>query len=726
MKKIPFPIPLVLVLVLLTSALKGYGQLSRQDSLYHELKDADGKQRVDVLNQLAWELKYNNLSKSFVYTRQALNASHELAYSKGLMKACRGMAANHFISGQTDSAIFYAKQAIALAEKISDQFELGKNYNLLGISYRTSDNLMKALEYQDKAIEAFHSLGDSSEIYGSMHNKATTYEMMMDYHEALKIYQEVLDFELRRGNDEGISRTTMQMGFIAEKNKDIFNAFRYFKNALDYAQKSNNIRWEAAAIHHMANLYCDLDSLDKALGFYYKALELNRKNGYRDYIANNLISLGDVYFYSLEDFEKAEAYYLEAMNLYLDMAQVNQYTKTLVRLGELYRKNNELEKAKSFLDKAMVVADSNGLLNSQKTIFFERYAIADLQNNADSALENLERYLMIRDQMEESEKQELLEVMQAKYDFREIQKLNKKLEAENKLQEYKNQQQEYLIIAAIVLILIVLAFSVILLRGRRKLVHLNRLLQQHQKEIKQQKMQLEDSLKTKDKFFSIIAHDLKNPFTGILGFTYLIKEKVQEYKNEELIAYARHLDDASNELFQLLENLLKWARSHKGDLQLSVQSHVSLTNEIKDFIEKMKFTAQKKHIRIESQLSHQQQVDTDLNVLNTMLRNLLNNAIKYSEHHSEIVIGTYDNENQVVVFVRDYGVGMSEDIQNKLFKIDQNSKMKGTDKEYGTGLGLLICDEMIRLQDGKIWFESKAGQGSTFYFSLKASGDHYS
>lgn len=222
---------------------------------------------------------------------------------------------------------------------------------------------------------------------------------------------------------------------------------------------------------------------------------------------------------------------------------------------------------------------------------------------------------------------------------------------------------------------------------------------------------------TKDRFFSIIAHDLKSPFNGILGFCKLLGNEVHE-KNYELVEeYANSIHNASQLAMDLLSNLLVWSRSQTGKIKFNPENY-DLEVLIYQATELLNDTAQQKSICIFPKIQQNCTVFVDKNMISTVLRNLISNGIKFTKPGGAIRISAQQKEDEWIVSVADNGVGICNEAIDKLFHIEYSYSTLGTQKEVGTGLGLLLCNEFITMHGGKIWVESEVGKGSTFNFSI--------
>lgn len=221
----------------------------------------------------------------------------------------------------------------------------------------------------------------------------------------------------------------------------------------------------------------------------------------------------------------------------------------------------------------------------------------------------------------------------------------------------------------------------------------------------------------KDKFFSIIAHDLRSPLNSIFGLSRILVEQIQQKDFEKVAAHSEVINQTSQNAIDLLMNLMEWSQSKTGMMKYNPDYF-----DMKDIIEENLFVftdiAEQKSIILNSSLSSTIPVYADKDMINTIVRNLVSNAVKFTNQGGIINISTRINIEQVTVSIRDTGVGMSTSFIEKIFSMDENCSTLGTQNETGTGLGLVLCREFIEKHKGKIWIESMPGKGSVFYFTI--------
>jgi|JI9StandDraft_1071089.scaffolds.fasta_scaffold00276_34 two-component system sensor histidine kinase/response regulator len=219
----------------------------------------------------------------------------------------------------------------------------------------------------------------------------------------------------------------------------------------------------------------------------------------------------------------------------------------------------------------------------------------------------------------------------------------------------------------------------------------------------------------KDKFFSIIAHDLRGPFVGFLGLTSFFQNP--EISFDEMKRYGELLNKSANNLFKLLENLLTWARMQRGAVEFNPNIY-KLCDVVKQNEVFLNDYAAKKKIELTMQIPEPLEVYADIEMLNTILRNLISNGIKFTRIGGKVIVTAIEKDNEILISIQDFGIGMNGKILNGLFKIDQKTARPGTEKESSTGLGLLLCKEFVEKHGGKVWAESEEEKGSIFYFTL--------
>lgn len=248
-------------------------------------------------------------------------------------------------------------------------------------------------------------------------------------------------------------------------------------------------------------------------------------------------------------------------------------------------------------------------------------------------------------------------------------------------------------------------------------------LQDEIEERKKTAEELQDANTTKDKFFSIIAHDLKSPFNSLLGFSELLVDQWSDLDETEKLEFIKRIKKTSESTFDLVTNLLEWSRLQKGTIEFNPVV-TNLNRLAKISLDQLQSNADLKEISLNIDIPGALNIFADQNMIDFVIRNLMSNAIKFTPRSGHVFITARNHDNRIVCYVEDNGIGMSREVIDGLFKLENNYSSKGTEGETGTGLGLILCKEFIRKNHGSIWIESESGKGSKFFFSLPVS-EHY-
>jgi two-component system sensor histidine kinase/response regulator len=242
-------------------------------------------------------------------------------------------------------------------------------------------------------------------------------------------------------------------------------------------------------------------------------------------------------------------------------------------------------------------------------------------------------------------------------------------------------------------------------------------LRQANKTIEKQNRELVVSNSEKDKFFSIIAHDLRSPFTGFLSLTQMLAEEFEDFSKEEMVKTINSLKDSATILYKLLENLLNWSLIKRGLMEFNFE-RINLYLAVNSNLELLEQRAMQKGIALVNNTDINTFIYSDKNIIHTILRNLLSNAVKFTSAGGSVSVSSKDLTNVIEITVSDTGVGMSDKDVDKLFKIDEKVSHKGTEGEPSTGLGLLLCKELVEKNNGEIFAKSELGKGSQFIFTV--------
>jgi signal transduction histidine kinase/uncharacterized protein HemY len=510
------------------------------------------------------------------------------------------------------------------------------------------------------------------------------------------------------------------LGKVNAARNNLAAAAQNYQEVLDESRQSGDRATEAEALFNLGHLMSQKKDYDEALKFHKEALKIRRDMGDKKLEARSLNDIGEL-FRLQNNHARALENHIVALDIRKELKDKQALAESFNNIGEICYLQKSYARAIANLNLALDAAqDAQDKLQLRKS--YEYLSLAhEASGNYKLALQNRNNFIGIDDfiQRESSERQ-LLEA-QNRYVLEKKEGQIGKLEADKKLSEAMLKaelERRNILIALIVLGVIVLALVYYLYTVKRKS---NEELKEANTKVTIQNEQLQDLNATKDKFFSIISHDLKGPLNSLTSFSGLLMNHTDSLSKEEIKMLAQDLDKSVKNLFALLENLLEWARSQTGAIEFKAEPF-----EIQPVLEDNKnlLTAQAQNKKITIELTSQVNatVLAHKNSIHTVVRNLISNAIKFTPEGGVISVGSQLSNKEIVVSIADTGVGMSADMISKLFRIDTKVTTKGTAQEKGTGLGLILCKEFIEKNGGRIWVKSEEGKGSVFFFTVPLSG----
>ena len=366
----------------------------------------------------------------------------------------------------------------------------------------------------------------------------------------------------------------------------------------------------------------------------------------------------------------------------------------------------EYQKAKQYSQKSLEIANDIHLNNITKENYKRLSIIYKMKNNYKKAYEYYQLYSVIKDSIFNEKSMNSINSLEVKYQTQkkemEIKLLNK-INKINKLNLEKNETKRLFLNVYLIMALVVVGVILIIMLIIKK------------SNIKLEKKNLELRLlnATKDKFFSIISHDLKNPMSAFRNIANSLDNNMNELNKEEIKYFTGQLKQSSGIVYEMLNNLLHWAKSQLGGIKPQVQN-LKFKEVVDKIIENNKLTADKKNIELINEIHTDVEWVTDKDILKTILRNFITNGIKFSSKNSKVIISAEKMNGSLKIMVKDTGIGISLADMSKLFKIDVNTEIIGSSEEKGSGLGLILCKELASKVNATIHVESELNKGSAF------------
>ncbi|MFP4469930.1 MAG: tetratricopeptide repeat protein [Bacteroidales bacterium] len=684
------------------------------DSLQHQLEGSDKTDRAGLLNALAWELKYSEPARAMEYAKEAAALSREFDQQENLAFAERNIGALNFLTGDFENARKHLGNAINIATAANAPYQLAKALNLVGLIEREKLNYKQSLNCFKQAKEIYTEIGDESEVTGVLHNLAFLYVEMNEKAEALRTYHEVLAVEEANQNQHGIGRTANNLGYLYINLENYETAREYFRLATEKSIITGNKNFESSAYHGMAIIEHTLKNHDKALELFGKAVALNKETNNYFWLGNNYTSISNLFF-DIGKNNHGLAYNDSAIRIYDMIGLAEEKYAALNNRGSHYLEMNDLASAEKVYTEMIIIADSLKPIEATPALY-GLYLINRGRKNSDAALEWLEKYMTASDSLQNLEEEKMLMEVETEYELKRMQDENEYLKTQNRLKQEVILNQNIVFVMALFIILSLAGLSFLLYRGRRRLKQAHAELQQKNEEIQEKSAQLQASNASKDKIFSIIAHDLRNPFNSLVGLSDLLLAELNKDDGQIIHEYAKIINQSARNGHSLLENLLQWSYSQRGTLKFQ-PSKLELHTLINRLLKIYRNSADEKDIDLVNRIPEHSFIYADPDMLAAILRNLFDNAIKFTDQNGTVSVSVSYGDEDVEICVSDTGVGIEKERIGNLFQPGHRST-RGTRDESGSGLGLILCREFVEQHKGNIRVESEPGRGSCFCFSL--------
>lgn len=619
-----------------------------------------------------------------------------------------------------DSALSnsYNRKAYQLAVANKQLPEQAKSVYQSGKIHFTARDFTGAIRFYEKAIPLYRQINDTtsmttcySYIGISNFNMSKSKEAIASYLEGLKLSKNDPDYSAELLANIGLAQAVMN-------NSE--EAIRYYKRAVELNQSIRDTGSLAIDYDYLGICYSNLKMSDSALANYHKSLYLFKKIGRNDRYAVSLSNIAWVFQNYPDSLNKAIDYFNMAWQEFQKIGWLHYEADIQHGIASVLCIQGKYEEAEVAYKKSIRLAiQYKRELFLKKQIYQGFSELYQKKGDYKLALENHILHSQYNDSIIQKDKLEQIANLEKQYETEKKENEIAHLQAEQEitnLQLAKNKQLKFLGFASAGLLLM-LVFFVLSKYFEKK--RSNVLLEEKNELIEKSEQELRVLNAAKNKFFSIIAHDIKNPFHTVMGYSFLLSKDYDRFSEEERRKFASDINQSTNKIFRLLQNLLEWSKSQTGRLIYS-PIETDFKRILENAVSVLHALAGQKQINLKYTYDTDLIVFADPLMIETVLRNLINNAIKFTPDNGIVEIEAKKEKNTVEVSITDNGIGISEEDLQNLFRIDSKVKRRGTNDEDGSGLGLILCKEFVDKNKGTIWVESEAGKGSSFKFTIPA------
>lgn len=573
-----------------------------------------------------------------------------------------------------DTAIRFSKASLDISMKSNPNPELLYKMNLkIGILYRKKGDFSKALSSDINALKIAESLQDILKMGAANNSTGIDYYRMKDYEKALGYFNKALKYRANTGDSSGMGDTYYNIGM----------------------------------------LYDDMGNTKLCRLYYLKALSIFENIGLTDGIADAYNGLAGMY-YQLKKIDSVSFFAMKAFEIYEISGNKEMVAFMSINIANLYNMQKKYAEALTIINKGIKIAGEVGLISQLRQGYKALSETYSYMGDYKNAYLNYQTFMVFHDSVFTIEKARSMEELETKYQTEKKERQLIKKEAEiaikNVLIDRGNFQRNMLIVlSALILIVLALIFWRYIDKKRMAVI------------LNKQNEELKHTNATKDKFFSIISHDLRSPISSYQRLSSAIEQSIDKIDKETLKGYIAELNKSSKSIHGLLSNLLQWSMSQSGRLvpdKKIIDMQILVGKVIKD--EEAGFN--QKCLRVENIVQNDVKAFADPMMIETVIRNILSNAIKFSPEGSVISLETYSSGQRTFIKIKDSGAGISVEDMKKLFKIEEDvKKIAAGDPSKGAGLGLILCGELISLNNGKISVESPSEGGCIFTIELPIS-----
>ncbi|MCG8578993.1 MAG: tetratricopeptide repeat-containing sensor histidine kinase [Bacteroidales bacterium] len=511
--------------------------------------------------------------------------------------------------------------------------------------------------------------------------------------------------KIHKSNNDtsGMASTINNIGMVYEKTGNAQEAFEHYHQSSALYLESGQLKNYTTSLLNIGSLYIHQGEYEKAAQHYEKA-ELIADS------INHLAGLANVHFnyaiiyQSIGEYDQSNQELRRSRKSFNELGIVSNEIECLIVMGQNYKKTNQFKAAKEVLNLALDKAILNSDMRLLKLINEELSTIHQTQNRYKEAFYYLNQSNLYNDTLQHQTNKYELEKLKLAYQTNLItEQFEQTLKRDRAILEIEINSQKkltYIFLGAFIVFMFLFAWAI-----------------KNQLTINKQNKVLKQSNEAKNQLLSIIGHDLRGPVGTLVSFIEMLLLRLESINRDEMHRYLTTLKSSTAETYNLLENLLFWARSEKGEMNYQ-PALIHLEDICNQVFFLLRESASKDEVTIHINCEPELTAVADENMLKTILRNLVSNALKFTSAGGSISINIEKEEQHTLFSVKDTGVGMNAEIKNSLFKEDKIYTSKGLHKEQGTGLGLNLCLKFIKMHKGTIRVESEEGKGTTFYFTI--------
>ncbi len=689
-------------------------------------------EEAEILNlQGSLHFRFNRFDEAIKLYTQSLSIRTELELIRSQVASHENIARAQAQKSMYNRAIDHLSIALELQSQIVDPLAEASTLTEIGNINLQKGNVAEALRRYLMALKIRQSFGKDEDIAKSLTNIGLAYRRLGMYKSAIKYLEQAHKIVNQKViNTSDAAYILQNLGHIYTDQKLYRKALNIYKEALQYKEKAGDNAGVAKILKNIAQAQIQMRQLNNARASLSQALTISKKLNDAKDIADIYNEMGNVERQA-SNTGLAIRHFEKAAEQYKSLSNHEGKALCIRKVGEMQIIQKKFRDAEQNIDASIKTGSQIGNNYLKLYGYLAKHDLYKAQGNYKLALQYYTEYTSIRDSLESLKRNEAnleaqldLELDQKKTEIKvmeaEVETLRQKAELDKANMEKQRIFRNFLVVIILLAATLAGAAILALIQNRR---HANALeekideIRLINEKLTQSEAHLTQTVQTKDKLFSIIAHDLRSPFTALIGLTEVLANNTEELSTAEISEYSKHINQSATGVLALTDNLLSWSRSQTGKLTLSPSNH-DLKGIIEGVVEVASVHANEKGIAIKTHIETGIDVYADYDTLSTAIRNLVSNAIKFTPTGGSITIKAKQTPISTTIEVSDTGIGIKPENLSKLFKVD-GLTTKGTNQESGTGLGLMLCKEFVERNNGKIRVDSTLGLGTTFTIDIQ-------
>ncbi|WP_163717182.1 tetratricopeptide repeat-containing sensor histidine kinase [Mangrovibacterium lignilyticum] len=712
----------ICLVVFSLSALISYSQTAKIDSLSALLPQVKGEELADLYLELSKEYSFVDPSKTIYYGKLALPIALEHHNREQECACYLRIGAGHIFTGNFEEGKAFSEKALALAKELEDEESVVMAMNSLAAYHMNLGHYSESFDLFFSSLKKAQELGLDDRVATIELNIGSILTTRGDRVNGLRYLLKSLSY-YEQHNDEKIqARILNNVAVNYHYWKDYDKALEYYEKTLEVDKRLNDFVGQSAVLNNIGEIYKDKGLFDKAIPYYNEVIHIADSIDMGDYYkAYGWIGLAEVYL-KKKEFRNSDHYIGLALSIFEEVKMQEGIATANLFLAQISYNLNYLDQALRQINVCLDIAKTCGIIDLEQQAYLIKSQILDRKGKSKEAYENLKQYTVITDTLYSQERTSAFTQAKAEMEMTQKQSEIELLQKDNQIKDLKiKKQTSNTLILSLGIASLFVVFLVMLsyIKSRKKA---NDLLTEKNRKIGLQHKELLKVNETKDKFMSIIGHDLRNPigaFKDVIGQLADFPEMFTEELRRQII---NELRDEAESTYFLLDNLLSWAKSQKDTINYKPEK-LDIPTLVKNNIQLNFRASESKKIRVVTEFEGDLVAYADHNMVNLILRNLISNAIKFTESGGLVQVLAKLEGDFLAISVKDSGIGISQSDLPKLFDSTAHITTYGTNHETGSGLGLLLCKEFVEANGGVIKVESKKGKGSTFTFTLKQYSD---